>query len=98
MLNECLDAFKNLDIHTFFDGTLGAGGHAEAFLSNHEEIKHYFGCDQDLSALSIAKERLKKWENKLHTFHSNFSNLEMILQDKGPVDGFFLTWGSRLCS
>lgn len=100
MVQECLDFFKGKEIRTFFEGTLGAGGHARAILEAHPEIECYIGCDQDSQAIEIAKKNLKTWESKVKFVHSNFLNLEKILEEKkiDQVDGFFLTWGSLLCS
>lgn len=100
MLEECLELFRGQELKVFYEGTLGAGGHAAAILEEHPEIELYIGCDQDTDALELAKERLKKWEDKVVFIHDNFSNLDVHLKEHGveKVDGFFLTWGSRQCS
>lgn len=100
LLNESLEMFADCHIKTFYEGTLGAGGHAEAILKAHPEIELYIGCDRDLSAIEIAKERLKPWGDKVVFMHDNFANLEEHLKELGvkEVDGFFLTWGYRQCS
>ena len=82
LLKEVLEAFATLHIQTFFDGTLGAGGHAEAILSSHSEIARYIGVDQDPTALQIAKERLSPWSSKLSLKHGNFSQLDSFLQQE----------------
>ncbi len=93
MLEECLEFFKGQHIKVFFDGTLGAAGHAEAILKDHPEIETYIGCDQDETALDIAKDVLKPWGNKVKFVHGNFSNLDEHLKalNIDSVDGFFLT-------
>jgi 16S rRNA (cytosine1402-N4)-methyltransferase len=93
MREEVLESFKGQQIKVFFDGTLGAGGHAEAILEAHPEIEMYIGCDRDESALKIAKERLEKYSGKVHYVHGNFSDLDKHLSALGvkEVDGFFLT-------
>ena len=100
MLKECLDFFEKRQLRTFFEGTLGAGGHAEAILKAHPEIECYIGCDQDPEALEIARKRLAPWKEKLLLVHANFSSLESILEQHSisSVDGFFLTWESPLCN
>lgn len=99
MLAETLDFFKNQTMKSFFEGTVGAGGHAKAILEAHPEIERYFACDRDLSALEIAKETLKPWKGKVEFIHGNFSDLDRYLKERGvqEVDGFFLIWGSRRC-
>ncbi len=93
MKNEVLDSFKDVQLKVFFDGTLGAGGHAEAILEAHPEIEIYIGCDQDQTAIEIAKSRLAKFSDKMRYVYGNFSDLDKHLQSLGveAVDGFFLT-------
>ena len=100
MLEETLDFFAQSKIHTFFEGTVGAGGHAQAILTNHPEIERYFACDQDLEALALAKETLSPWKDKVEFIHGNFSQLGEMLKERGveKVDGFFLIWDSHRCS
>lgn len=100
LLNEFLEAFSQIEIETFFDGTLGAGGHAEALLKAHPEIKTYIGCDRDQDSLRLAKEKLKPWEHKIKYVHGNFADLDEHLAKLEilEVDGFFLTWGYHPCS
>lgn len=93
MLEECLHYFEDLSIKVFFDGTVGAGGHAKALLEAHPEIEMYIGCDRDESALKIAQETLKPWQDKVVFVQGNFAELDHYLQelDVSEVDGFFLT-------
>ena len=93
MRDEVLESYKDMQLKVFFDGTLGAGGHAEAILEAHPEIEMYIGCDQDQSALAIAKKRLEKYSDKMRFVHGNFSDLDKHLSALGvkEVDGFFLT-------
>jgi 16S rRNA (cytosine1402-N4)-methyltransferase len=93
MLEECLQYFKDKEIKVFFDGTLGAGGHAKALLEAHPEIEMYIGCDRDESSLNLAKENLKSFGDKVVYVHGNFSNLDEHLKKLNVknVDGFFLT-------
>ena len=100
LLKECLDFFSGCELKVFFEGTLGAGGHAKALLEAHPEIERYIGCDRDPEALEIAKEQLKPWKDKVEFVHANFSEVDEILKKKkiNKVDGFFLTWEYRLCN
>ena len=93
MLEESLSFFRGREIKTFFEGTLGAGGFARAFLSEHAEIETYYACDQDPSAIELAKENLKVWEGTVEFIHGNFRDLDKHLESRGvkQVDGFFLT-------
>jgi len=93
MIAECLHFFADTKLKVFFDGTLGAGGHAKAILSAHPEIETYIGCDQDPEALSIARQNLKEWKDKVEFVKGNFEDLDQILKELRvkEVDGFFLT-------
>ena len=93
MEDECLKFFSDVKLKVFFEGTLGAGGHAKAILEAHPEIERYIGCDQDPEAIEIAKKVLAPWKDKVEFVHDNFVNLDRILAARkiNQVDGFFLT-------
>lgn len=100
MEKEMIHFFSDRQIDVFFEGTLGAGGHAKALLEAHPEIRSYFGCDQDPEALEIAKATLDPWKGKVVFVRGNFSDLDKYLAEKSvrEVDGFFLIWGYHLCN
>lgn len=93
MVGEFLKFFEGTKLKVFFEGTVGAGGHAEAILEAHPEIETYLACDRDPEALELATARLKAWENKIEFIRGNFGDLDQILQKRGikEVNGFFLT-------
>ncbi|MFA6119354.1 MAG: 16S rRNA (cytosine(1402)-N(4))-methyltransferase RsmH [Parachlamydiales bacterium] len=95
LLKEFLEAFKEMEIETFFDGTLGAAGHAKAILEEHPEIDIFIGCDQDKEALEIANENLKPYMNKVRMIHSNFRYINKILDEMNIkyCDGIFFDLG-----
>jgi 16S rRNA (cytosine1402-N4)-methyltransferase len=82
LLESFLDIFSSLQIKTFVDGTLGAGGYAEALLRAHPEIERLIGIDQDKNALEIARERLAPFGSKCDLVLGNFSDLGAILKEK----------------
>lgn len=88
---ECCSFFRGQTIHTFVDGTLGAGGHSLAILREHPEITLLLGIDQDLSALSIAKDTLKEYQDKVRFIHGNFEDLKRYVDI--PMDGCLLDIG-----
>lgn len=79
LCREWLTALEEKHLNIYVDGTLGAGGHAEAVLKAHPEIKQFIGIDQDSSALAIAEKRLLPWKEKLILVKGNFGQLEEIL-------------------
>ena len=92
MLNEFLEFFSGQKLRTFFEGTVGAGGHARALLEAHPEIERYIGCDQDPEALGIARGVLAPWRGKIDLVQGNFSTLDTVLSERkiDKIDGFFL--------
>lgn len=91
LLNEVLEAFKELEEGVILDATLGFGGHSEALLRTHKNLK-IIACDQDLEALNFAKKRLEKFAPRVEFHHANFAeilpkidtrNLRGILADLG---------------
>ncbi|MFI0434126.1 MAG: 16S rRNA (cytosine(1402)-N(4))-methyltransferase RsmH [Parachlamydiaceae bacterium] len=80
LLTEVIDAFHPLLLDVVIDGTLGAGGHAQALLERHPEIQYYIGIDQDPEALSLAEDRLKRWSSQLILRHGNFSQFDQFLK------------------
>ena len=95
LLNEILHYFADKSLRYFIDGTLGAGGHAEAILKAHPEIELFIGIDQDPEAMEIARKRLSPWSDKLRLFPGNFSELESFLRETGLpfVDGMLFDLG-----
>jgi 16S rRNA (cytosine1402-N4)-methyltransferase len=72
---------------TVVDMTLGAGGHAEALLSNG--VQRVIGIDRDPDALATATERLAPFGDRLQTVRSTFAEAEVT----GPVDGVLYDLG-----
>lgn len=93
--NELVSVFEGMAIHTFVDGTLGAGGHSLSLLENHPEIERLIGIDQDPKALEIAKEVLNSHSSKMTYIQANFATMEKELRARGisQVDGIILDIG-----
>ena len=93
MVDEVLNGFEGVKLDVFYEGTLGAGGHAKAILEAHPEIKRYFACDKDPEAIEIARKVLAPWEGKVEFIHGDFADLSLHMEERGvaEVDGFFLT-------
>lgn len=92
MLPEVINAFSGRYINNFFDGTVGAGGHAEKILEDHPEINRFFACDRDLATLQLAKSRLQRWAHKITWITGNFVDIDQYAKqyDIKEIDGFFL--------
>src|SRR5690242_13337251 len=81
MAQECLQHFAGRSISVFFDGTLGAGGHARLILEAHPEITKYIACDRDPDAIEIARRSLAPWKEKVEFVHGNFADLDEYLKE-----------------
>lgn len=94
LLKPFLELFSEKKLFSFVDGTLGAGGHAEALLLAHPELQHFIGIDQDKEALKMAKQRLAHAVSlqKLSFVLGNFSDLSRHLQGN-LVDGILVDIG-----
>lgn len=92
LLQEVLEGFAGVSLSVFYEGTLGAAGHAQEILKAHPEIKRYIACDLDKEALALARKQLEPWKEKVDLIHGNFMDLDQHLEERGiqQVDGFFL--------
>lgn len=91
LLREVLQVFEPVHLNTFFEGTLGAAGHAKAILESHPEIKYYFGCDQDPTAHDLANKALEPWKDKVKFVRGRFA--EKVAEIDQLLDGFFIDIG-----
>jgi 16S rRNA (cytosine1402-N4)-methyltransferase len=91
LMREVLKVFEGKKLSVFFDGTLGAGGHAKAILQAHPEIKRYIACDRDPRAHELAKENLAPWLEKVEIIRGSYA--EVIAQVADCIDGFLIDIG-----
>ncbi len=95
LLREVLQVFEGKKLKVFFEGTVGAGGHARAILEQHPEIERYLACDRDPAALALAKENLKPWGEKVEWIRGPFDRLGDYLEERKiqSIDGFLIDIG-----
>jgi 16S rRNA (cytosine1402-N4)-methyltransferase len=79
------------------DGTLGAGGHAELFLTELPGLR-LIGLDRDTSALDTARARLARFGDRVTLVHTRYDGLPEALEESGyaaveSVDGVLLDLG-----
>lgn len=91
LFKEVLNAFHDVRLERFVDGTLGAGGHSLLLLQDHKELGCLIGIDQDKEALKIAGERLRPFQNRVELIHGNFSDLKNLVKE--PVNGILVDLG-----
>ncbi len=64
------------------DCTVGAGGHAEAFLKELPELV-VLGIDRDQQALDVAGKRLEGFGDRVKLAHGNFADIRRIAEEEG---------------
>lgn len=64
------------------DGTLGAGGHAEAILKSAEDV-HLLGIDRDDEALAAAKARLQGFGSRVHLVRGSYTEMPVLVEELG---------------
>ncbi|WP_156737569.1 16S rRNA (cytosine(1402)-N(4))-methyltransferase RsmH [Mycobacterium sp. E735] len=79
------------------DATLGAGGHAERFLTDLPGLR-LIGLDRDPSALEIAGDRLARFADRVTLVHSRYDGLAAALAESGydtvgSLDGMLFDLG-----
>lgn len=79
------------------DATIGAGGHAERFLTELPGLR-LIGLDRDPSALDIARKRLTQFEDRITLVHTRYDGLAAALAECGyapveSVDGVLFDLG-----
>ncbi len=75
------------------DGTLGLGGHTAALLE--AGAGHVVGIDRDQDALTIARERLARFGDRVTFVHADYRSLREVLDGLGrtAVDGVLVDLG-----
>ncbi len=61
----------------YLDATLGDAGHAEALL-DAEPQAHLLGCDRDLVALAVARDRLGRFGERVTIAHATFREVPAL--------------------
>ncbi len=79
----------------FVDCTLGGGGHSRGFLERSGPDGYLIGIDQDTEALEAARQNLSAYSERVTYVHSNYSQLDEILNLYAPegVDGILFDIG-----
>lgn len=78
LLDECIEL---LNIHPdgiYLDGTLGRAGHSRE-IARRLTAGRLICVDRDQAALDAARERLAPWMDKVELVHSNFDQVDRIL-------------------
>jgi 16S rRNA (cytosine1402-N4)-methyltransferase len=95
LLQEALAALHCSPGDLVVDGTVGAGGHAEALLRAIEPDGRLVGLDRDPEALALARARLAPWGDRVRLEQADHRRLPELLDAWGlvPVDRILLDLG-----
>ncbi len=83
MLRETLELLSPGVGATVVDGTVGAGGHAEALLEAIGPGGRLFGVDRDPVALGLARERLARFGDAFVPVRGDHTDLRDLLERHG---------------
>ena len=94
LLEECINGLNIKPDGIYVDGTMGGAGHSSEIVKRLSSKGLLIGIDRDEDALSVAKERLKDYNN-VKFVHGNHDDIKDILEDLGieKVDGILLDLG-----
>ena len=94
LLNECLEGLNIRPDGIYVDGTLGRAGHSRE-IARRLTTGRLICVDRDQAALDAAQDRLKDWMDRVTLVHSNFDQLDAILDRLGlaGVDGMLFDLG-----
>lgn len=95
MPTECLEALNVRSGGTYFDATLGGGGHSEQILLGGGNL---IAVDRDFDAVDYVTRRFEKipeYDGRYSIVHDNFKNVKQILKDVGvdELDGAIIDLG-----
>ena len=94
LLDECIDALHIRPDGIYLDGTLGGAGHSSQ-IAQRLTTGRLISVDRDPVALQVAQERLAPWMDRVTLVHSNFREIDRILDDLhiDKVDGMLFDLG-----
>ena len=94
LLEECIQALNIKPDGIYVDGTLGGAGHSSR-IAAQLTTGRLIGIDRDPVALAAAGERLKPFADRVTLVHSNFDEMDTVLEDLGisGVDGILMDLG-----
>ncbi len=79
MLKEVLDYLNLSPGKVIVDATTGTGGHSEAMLDRILPAGKLICVDRDQESLTVARQRLSRFQDSCEFVHGNFSDIDTIL-------------------
>lgn len=95
LTNEIISGLQVKPNGTYIDCTLGSGGHAEEIASQLNDDGLLIAFDQDIDALTAAKNRLEPYLGRIRFVQANFNDLKNVLIEHHVkhVDGILFDLG-----
>ena len=95
MLKEAVEYLNCQQGGIYIDGTLGSGGHSLEILKCSSPNGRLIGIDWDEDAITVAKNRLNHFQDRVTIICDNFKNLGNIVRNLKvhEVDGILLDLG-----
>lgn len=95
LLEECLEGLNIRPDGIYLDGTLGRAGHSRRIAQRLTEGGRLICVDRDQAALDAAQKRLSEWMDRVTLVHSNFADIDVILDKLGldKIDGMLFDLG-----
>lgn len=95
LLNECIENLNIKSNGIYVDCTMGGAGHSKEIAKRLSEKGKLICFDQDINAINVAKDRLKKYNDRVILIHSNFKYIKEELLSRGieHIDGVLADLG-----
>ncbi len=95
LFQEVLELLNPIPGGTYLDGTLGAGGHSRGILERSSPDGRVVGFDRDPQALSLARENLQEFGNRIIFIQDSYQNFQLHLNNLNwhAIDGILLDLG-----
>ncbi len=95
MLEECISGLNVKDGGTYFDGTIGGGGHSYEILKRSAPTGKLIATDLDDDAICAAEQKLSPFKGRFRIYKSDYKNFAQVLDDAEveELDGAILDFG-----
>lgn len=95
MLDECIQGLNVRRGGTYFDGTVGFGGHSFEILKRCVPGGRLIATDLDDAAIEYSNERFKQFEGSFKIYKNNYKDYKEVLEEENVdgLDGVILDFG-----
>ena len=93
LLDECIEGLRVKSGGSYFDGTLGGGGHSEEILKLSAPDGKLTATDLDINAIQAAEKRLNNYIGRYTLINANFKDFKELTKELPKLDGILLDLG-----